>query len=85
MWKILRAWCEISDWKVFDVLETLFVQKTSILKYLINTENLVYAVSNIYKICFLRSVHTYSWFLKSNWRDDFSHAETRSGTKKRVV
>ena len=34
---------------------------------------------------FLRSVHTFSWFLKSNWSSDFDHAETGSGAKKRVV
>ena len=38
----------------------------------------------ICKLC-LRSVHTYSWFLKSNWSSHFVHAETESGTKKRVV
>ena len=34
---------------------------------------------------FLRSVHTFSWFLKSNWSNDFGHAETGSGAKKRAV
>ena len=34
---------------------------------------------------FERSVHTFSWFLKSNWSDDFDHAETGSGAKKRMV
>ena len=34
---------------------------------------------------FLRSVHTFSWFLKSNWSSDFGHAETGNGAKKRVV
>ena len=34
---------------------------------------------------FLRSVHTFSWFLKSNWSGDFGHAETGNGAKKRVV
>ena len=34
---------------------------------------------------FLRSVHTFSWFLKSNWSGDFGHAETGSGAQKRVV
>ena len=34
---------------------------------------------------FLRSVHTFSLFLESNWSGDFDHAETRSGVKKRVV
>ena len=33
----------------------------------------------------LRSVHTFSWFLKSNWSSDFGHAETGSGAKKRAV
>ena len=32
---------------------------------------------------FLRSVHTFSWFLKSNCSSDFGHAETGSGAKKR--
>ena len=27
-------------------------------------------------VSFLRSVHTFSWFLKSNWSSDFGHAET---------
>ena len=31
---------------------------------------------------FLRFVHTFSWFLKSNWSSDFGHAETGSGVKK---
>ena len=34
---------------------------------------------------FLRSVHTFSWFLESNWSGDFGHAETGSEAKKRVV
>ena len=34
---------------------------------------------------FLRSVHSFSWFLKSNWSSDFGHAETGNGAKKRVV
>ena len=34
---------------------------------------------------FLRSVHTFSWFLKSNWSSDFGHAETENGAKKRVA
>ena len=34
---------------------------------------------------FLRSVHTFSLFLKSNCSSDFGHAETGSGAKKRVV
>ena len=33
----------------------------------------------------LRSVHTVSLSLKSNWSSDFGHAETGSGAKKRVV
>ena len=36
-------------------------------------------------VFFLKSVHTFSWFLKSNWSCDFGHAETWSGAKKRVV
>ena len=34
---------------------------------------------------FLRSVHIFSWFLKSNWSSDFGHAETGNWAKKRVV
>ena len=34
---------------------------------------------------FVRSVHTFSRFLKSNWSSDFGHAETGNGAKKRVV
>ena len=34
---------------------------------------------------FLRSVHTFSWFLKSNWSSDFGHAETGNGAKMWVV
>ena len=34
---------------------------------------------------FLISVHTFSWFLKSNLSSDFGDAETGSGAKKRVV
>ena len=34
---------------------------------------------------FLRSVHTFSRFLKSNWSRDFGQAERVSGAKKRVV
>ena len=34
---------------------------------------------------FLRSVHTFSCFLKSNWSSDFGHAETGSGAKKQVI
>ena len=34
---------------------------------------------------FLRFVHTFSWFLKSNCSSDFGHAETGSEPKKRVV
>ena len=30
---------------------------------------------------FLRSVHTFSWFLKPNWSSDFGHAETGNGAK----
>ena len=33
----------------------------------------------------LRSVHTFSLFLRSNCSSDFGHAETGSGVKKRVV
>ena len=33
----------------------------------------------------LRSVYTFSWFLKSNWRSDFGHAKTGSGAKERMV
>ena len=33
----------------------------------------------------LRSVHTFSWFLKSNYSSDFGHAETGSEAKKRVA
>ena len=33
----------------------------------------------------LSSVHTISWFSKSNWSSDFGHAETGNGAKKRVV
>ena len=36
-------------------------------------------------VFFLISVHTFLWFLKSNWSSDFGHAETGSGAKKRVV
>ena len=32
-------------------------------------------------VFFLRSVHKFSWFLKSNWSSDFGHAETGSGAK----
>ena len=43
-------------------------------------------VPELFRLCFfLRSVHTFSWFLKSNWSSDFGHAETGSGAKKRVV
>ena len=35
-------------------------------------------------VFFLRSVHTFSWFLKSNWSSDFGHAEIGSGAKKWV-
>ena len=35
----------------------------------------------ICRLCFLRSVHTFSWFLKSNWSCDFGHAETGNGAK----
>ena len=39
-----------------------------------------------FRLCFfLRSVHTFSWLLKSNWSSDFGHAETGNGTKKRAV
>ena len=34
---------------------------------------------------FLRSVHAFPWFLKANWNNDFGHAETGNGAKKRVV
>ena len=34
---------------------------------------------------YLRSVHTFSWFLKSNWSSDFGHPEAGSGAKERVV
>ena len=34
---------------------------------------------------FFRSVHTFLWFLKSNWSSDFGNAETGSGCEKRVV
>ena len=33
---------------------------------------------------FLSSVHTFSWFLKSNWSSGFGHAETGGGAKRRV-
>ena len=33
----------------------------------------------------LWSVHTFSWFLKSNWSSDFGHVETRNGAKEEVV
>ena len=36
-------------------------------------------------VFFLRSVHTFSRFLKSNLSSDFGHAETGSGAKKRVI
>ena len=36
-------------------------------------------------LSFLRSVHTFSWFLSSNWSSDFGHAETGNGEKKRVA
>ena len=36
-------------------------------------------------VFFLRSVHTFSLFLKSNWSSDFGHAETGNGAKMRVV
>ena len=36
-------------------------------------------------LSFLRFIHTFSLFLKSNWSSDFGHAETGSGAKKRVV
>ena len=36
-------------------------------------------------VFYLRSNHTFSWFLKSNWSSDFRHAETGSGAKERVV
>ena len=36
-------------------------------------------------VFFLRSVYTFSWFLKSNWSSDFGHAETGNGAKTRVV
>ena len=36
-------------------------------------------------LSFLRSVNTFSLFLKSNWNHDFDHAETVSGAKKKVV
>ena len=32
----------------------------------------------------LRSVHTFSWFLKSHWSSNFGGAETGSGAEKRV-
>ena len=39
-----------------------------------------------FRLCFfLRSVHTFRIFLKSNWSSDFGHAETGNGAKKRVV
>ena len=34
---------------------------------------------------YLRTVHTFSWFFKSNWSSDFGHAETGNGAKKRGV
>ena len=35
-----------------------------------------------FRLCFfLRSLHTFSWFLKSNWSSDFGHAETGNGPK----
>ena len=46
---------------------------------------LLRVVSGILPAMFLRSVHTFSQFLKSNWCSDFGHAETRSGAKKRVI
>ena len=41
--------------------------------------------SGILPAMFLRSVHTFSFFLESNWSGDFGHAETGNGAKKRVV
>ena len=40
---------------------------------------------NLPALFFLRSVHTFPRFLKSNWSDDFDHAETRGGSEKRVI
>ena len=42
-------------------------------------------VRNCLAMFFLKCVHTFSWFLKSNWSGGFGHAETGSGVKKRVV
>ena len=50
-------------------------------KNLCNWKNL----NCIEALYFLRPVHTFSWFLKSNSSVDFGHAETGSGAKKRVV
>ena len=42
-------------------------------------------VRNCPAMVFLRSVHTFSRFLKSNWSSNFDHAETGSGAKKELV
>ena len=48
--------------------------------------NFVRVVSGILSaMFFLRSVHTFSWFLESNWSCDFGYAATGSGAEKRVV
>ena len=40
---------------------------------------------DFFGLCFLRSVHTFSRFLKSICSSDFGHAETGNGARKRVV
>ena len=52
-----------------------------------NSPNVFYNSMNLNCIGALSfSVHTFLWFLKSNWSSDFGHAETGSGAKrKRVV
>ena len=41
--------------------------------------------SKTFFVFFSRSVHIFSWFLKSNWSSYFGDIETGSGVKQRVV
>ena len=66
-----------------ELLFTIVVHNSCLV---LNTGNfLLRVVSGILPAIILRSVHTFSWFLKSNCSSDFSHAETGNGAKKRVV
>ena len=84
----IRPWWWLCLWKLINSRTAIAGAIIGLLLVFYNSKNLI-TIQRIWivlgRCLFLRLVHKFSWFLKSNWSSDFGHAEAGSGAKDRVL